>query len=194
MEFYTIGHSIRQIEEFISILDRQGIGILADVRAFPSSSKYPQFNGDNLKTSLSQAAIEYRWLGKELGGYRKESDGLGEQSPNTGWKAGGFRIYADYMLSDRFKSGIQRLIELAEGKKTVFMCAERLYWKCHRRLISDYLSSQGHKIWHILDAHDLCQHRLAPFARLKDGILTYPARQGFFDPFLFWEKEKPDSY
>lgn len=191
MKFYTIGHSTRSIEEFVSLLGQYGIGILVDVRAFPSSSKFPQFNKENLKTSLAYSGIAYYWLGKELGGCRKKSEGLGDKSPNTGWQTGGFRVYADYMHSKPFKEGIQKLIELGREKKTAFMCAERFYWRCHRRLISDYLLSLGHEVWHIVDTDSLRQHALTPFARVKDGILTYPSEPESSTPPLDYPSEEP---
>ena len=101
-------------------------------------------------------------------------------------------MYADYMLSDTFKTGIHRLIELAQDKMTAFMCAERFYWRCHRRLVSDYLLSLGHEAWHIVDAENLRQHTLTPFACIKDGILTYPAKQEPATPLLPYLSEEPD--
>lgn len=188
MRFYSIGHSTRTIEEFLFMLRLHKIETLADVRAFPSSSKHPQFNRGDLEASLAQAGIEYHWLGKELGGYRKKSEGLGGESPNTGWEAGGFRIYADYMLSDAFKKGIRKLAMLGKKRVTAYMCAEKFYWRCHRRLISDYLLNLGHEVWHIMDPDNLRQHTLTPFARIQDGILTYPAKQEH--PLLFPNQDK----
>lgn len=100
MKIYTIGHSNRGIEELLSLLRAYRIKLLVDVRAFPVSRKYPHFSRENIQQDLSQAGIEYLWLGKELGGYRKKSEGLGENSPNKAWETEGFRIYADYMLGD----------------------------------------------------------------------------------------------
>ncbi len=176
------------IEEFLSVLNSHKIQALADVRAYPSSSKHPQFNSGNLEASLAQAGIEYQWLGKKLGGYRKKSEGLGNDSPNIGWETGGFRIYADYMLSDAFKAGIHKLVELREGKETAYMCAEKFFWRCHRRLISDYLLSLGHEVWHIVDPDNLLRHSLTPFARIKDGILIYPVKRGLSP--LFPDQDK----
>ncbi|NIO48203.1 MAG: DUF488 family protein [Candidatus Aminicenantes bacterium] len=174
VEFYTIGHSTRKIEEFISLLRAYRIEVLVDVRAFPVSTRNPQFNKENLKESLFQNDIEYVWLGREFGGYRKKSEGLGESSPNKGWKVEGFRIYVDYMLTDIFKSAADQLINLSENKTVTYMCAEKFYWRCHRRLISDYLLSRGHKVWHIIESDKLRKHELTKFAQVKEGILTYP--------------------
>jgi uncharacterized protein (DUF488 family) len=189
MKLFTIGHSTRSIEEFISLLQSYRIEILADIRAFPSSSKFPHFNRENLEANLFQSDIEYHWLGRELGGYRKKFEGLGERSPNKGWKSKGFRVYADYMLSDEFKNGIGKLLELAERGITVYMCAEKLFWRCHRKLISDYLVSHGHIVWHIIEADHLRIHELSKIAQIKDGILTYPAKKTPYTPTLPFEEE-----
>ncbi len=148
-----------------------------DIRAFPASQRNPQFNQKNLEESLSQSHIQYLWVGRELGGYRKRADGLGEESPNKGWEREGFRIYADYMMSDTFKSAGRRLIELAKEKTVVYMCAEKFYWRCHRLLVSDYLLSQGHEVWHIIDSETIRKHELTDFAQVKDRQLTYPPRK-----------------
>jgi len=189
MTFYTIGHSTRSIEGFITLLKNYGIEILVDIRAFPSSSKFPHFNRDNLETHLLQSDIDYHWFGKELGGYRKTSEGLGEKSPNKGWDAGGYRIYADYMLTDGFKTGIGKLLDLATQGVTVYMCAEKFFWRCHRKLISDYLVSHGHKVWNIMEANHLRIHELTKIAQLKDGVLTYPAQKTPFTPTLPFDNE-----
>ncbi len=185
-EFYTIGHSTRKIEELISLLKAYKIELLVDVRAFPVSTRNPQFNKENLKESLSQNDIEYIWLGREFGGYRKKSEGLEESSPNTGWKVEGFRIYADYMLSDIFKKAADQLLNLAENKRVAYVCAEKFYWRCHRRLISDYLLSKGHKVWHIIESDKLRKHELTKFAQVKEGILTYPPKESSYTPRLPW--------
>ena len=160
--------------------------MLVDVRAFPVSTRNSQFNKGNLEVSLSQSDIEYIWLGRELGGYRKKSEGLGSSSPNKGWKVEGFRIYADYMLTDIFKSEADQLINLSENKRVAYMCAEKFYWRCHRRLISDYLLSRGHKVWHIIESGKLRKHELTHFAQVKDSILTYPPQESSSTPTLPW--------
>jgi uncharacterized protein (DUF488 family) len=189
MKLFTIGHSTRPIEDFISLLHSYRIEILADVRAFPSSSKFPHFNRENLEANLFQSDIEYHWLGKELGGYRKKSEGLGEESPNKGWDSGGYRIYADYMLTDGFKTGIGKLLELAKQGITVYMCAEKFFWRCHRKLISDYLVSRNHKVWHIIEADHLRIHELTKIAQIKDGTLTYPAKKTPYTPALPFDED-----
>ncbi len=184
IKFYTVGHSTRKIEDFVSLLKAHRIEVLADVRAFPVSTRNPHFNQENLEASLIQVSIGYIWSGKELGGYRKRSDGLGEKSPNQGWKTEGFRIYADYMMSDSFKIAMDQLIGLGKNRTVACMCAEKFYWRCHRRLISDYLISLGHEVWHIIESDSLRKHELTKFARLKEGVLCYPA-EDCAEPSLF---------
>jgi len=184
IKFYTVGHSTRKIEDFVSILKTHHIEVLADVRAFPVSTRNPHFNQDILESSLIQECIEYIWSGKELGGYRKRSNGRGEKSPNKGWKTEGFRIYADYMMSDNFKMALDQLTSLAKKRTVACMCAEKFYWRCHRRLISDYLVSLGHEVWHIIESDSIRKHELTKFARVKEGVLTYPA-EGSAEPSLF---------
>lgn len=174
LKFYTIGHSTRSIEEFVSTLKSFNVEVLADIRAFPVSKRNPQFNRETIEVSLDQCAIQYLWLGRELGGYRKKSEGLGEKSPNKGWTREGFRVYADYMMSDSFKSGVSKLIDLAKEKRVAYMCAEKFYWRCHRRLVSDYLLSLGYEVWHIVEQDMLRKHELTSFAQVKNGRLTYP--------------------
>ncbi len=169
---YTVGHSNRSQEEFLELLACFHIQAIADVRAFPTSRKYPHFARERLEATLPGAGISYLWLGEELGGYRRR--GLGEGSPNRGWQAGGFRNYADHMLTPQFRRGIDRLLSLARRGNTAIMCAERFWWRCHRRLISDFLVAQGHRVIHILEAERAVEHRLPPFARVEGGQLTYP--------------------
>ncbi|MBS3819469.1 DUF488 domain-containing protein [bacterium] len=183
MYFYTVGHSTRESEEWISLLRYYEIELVVDVRAFPRSRRNPQFNKERLRYFLSPYGIAYKWMGKKLGGYRKKSEGLGENSPNKGWKTEGFRIYADYMLTSKFQEAVRKLIDLGEEKKLALMCAEKLHWKCHRRLISDYLISQGYEVWHIVDQDQHRKHHMTKFAMIKNGTLTYPPPQSDFKDF-----------
>jgi uncharacterized protein (DUF488 family) len=172
MHFFTIGHSNRGLTELISLLKENGIEVLIDVRSWPQSRKYPHFNGDNLRRSLESEGIRYLWLGKELGGYRKV--GLGDRSPNTAWSSVGFRNYADHTLTEEFRRGISQMIRCAEKWRVAYMCAEKFYWRCHRRIISDYLVARGHQVTHIIDRRETRTHRLTRFARVVNGILVYP--------------------
>lgn len=174
MEFYiyTIGHSTRSFAEFASLLSKYQIEVLTDVRAFPTSARNPQFARDELERRLQKEGIEYVWVGEELGGYRRQ--GLGAQSPNKGWETEGFRNYADYMMTVRFETGVKRILEFAASGRVALMCAERFYWRCHRRLISDYLVAKGHKVTHIVDETKTTEHKLPDFAQIIDGELRYP--------------------
>jgi len=174
MKIYTIGHSTRSLEEFLGALRAYGIGALADIRAFPGSTRYPHFGKASLEQSLEAAGIRYVWMGEGLGGYRKKAEGLGTDSPNKGLRSQSFRAYADYMMSGAFKDAASQLILLAEQGPTAMMCAEKLYWRCHRLLVSDYLTSLGHEVCHIIDDKTLTPHRLSQAARVSDGILSYP--------------------
>jgi uncharacterized protein (DUF488 family) len=165
MKIYTIGHSNLKIEEFIIKLTANDLLLLIDIRAFPSSKKFPQFKKSKLQIELFALDIEYIWKGRELGGFRQRSDGLGESSPNKGWKREGFRIYADYMLSDSFQKTIDDILCSAAHKKTVLMCAEKDYRRCHRQLIADYIITKG---W------DVFPHAMTPFAKCIQEKLIYP--------------------
>ncbi len=121
---------------------------------------------------LSNAGIEYVWMGDGLGGWRKR--GLGTSSPNLGWSSPGFRNYADHTLTEDFRAAVEELMLLALARTTCFMCAERHYFRCHRRILSDYLACRGWRVIHIVDAKTVVEHRLTSFARLRDGVLVYP--------------------
>ncbi len=179
MEVYTLGHSNRPWLEFLSLLRTYGIEAVADIRAFPSSQRYPHFSQENLKAALEKERIGYIWLGRELGGYRKK--GLGKASPNTAWESLGFRNFADHMLTEEFQDGVKKLLELARERKTAVLCAERFWWRCHRRLLSDWLLAQGHRVLHIVDFGEVTEHELPPFARIEAGRVIYP-REDLWSP------------
>ena len=144
---YTIGHSTRSLDKLVHALTGHGIVTLADVRSFPMSRRLPHFNREALEAELPKRGIAYVWL-KELGGRRKK---IRSDSPNLALRNDSFRNYADYMMTDEFAQGIARLLEIAGQGKTAYMCAERLYFQCHRMLISDYLTAHGHTVLHIDD-------------------------------------------
>jgi uncharacterized protein (DUF488 family) len=168
----TIGHSTRSLGEFFELLRENDVQILVDVRTWPHSERYPYFNRDSLEESLRLRGVRYEWLGKELGGFRKK--GLGDQSPNNAWKSQSFRNYADHTMTEEFREGIAKLLELAGEGKTAFMCAERYYRKCHRQIISDYLSAKGNEVIHIVDKGKIEKHNFTRFARVAEGELRYP--------------------
>jgi uncharacterized protein (DUF488 family) len=165
---WTIGHSTRSIGDFIEALKSQKIKTLVDVRSFPGSRRYPQFNKARLDASLADEGITYLHM-PDLGGRRAAR----KDSRNTGLRNEGFRGYADYMETEDFREGIERLLEIASRGRTAIMCAEAVWWRCHRSLISDFLKSRGVEVSHILDAHKTEPHRYTPAARIIDGELSY---------------------
>ncbi len=176
MELNTIGHSTHPPERFLELLTAWDIELLADIRRFPGSRKFPHFNGENLESLLTNAGIEYRWF-EELGGRRKGTS-TGE-SPNGGLRNESFRNYADYMLTETFLRAIEELRQAARVKRTAYMCSESVFWRCHRRLVSDFLLAQGDTIWHIMPNGDRQPHTLTSGAVITDGNVTYP---GVVDP------------
>ena len=170
MTVWTIGHSTRTINEFLRVLDVHRIEALLDVRRFPGSRRLPQFGSVELAAALSDAGVAYVWV-QSLGGRRKPLPG----SPNTGWRNDSFRGYADHIATEEFAAGYTELLAVATGLRTTVMCAELLWWRCHRRLISDVLAAQGHEVRHIRDDGPPEPHRLMSPARLVRGRLTYAA-------------------
>lgn len=165
---YTVGHSTRSIEEFLALLERHDIELVADVRRFPGSRRLPQFASEALAASLATRGIAYRWL-PDLGGRRRPDP----DSPNVGWRHPAFRAYADYVATEPFADGLFELLMLAGGQRTAIMCAEVLWWRCHRRLISDVLVSLGIEVLHIGAGPSAEPHRLSTPARLVRGTLRY---------------------
>ena len=171
MRIWTIGHSTRTIEKFISLLEEHGIKLLADVRLLPGSKRYPQFNKKTLADSLGKVGISYEHF-PELGGRRKPR----EDSPNTAWRNESFRGYADYMETEEFDKGIKRLLDLAaDAGSTAIMCAEAVWWRCHRSLIADYLKARSMEVMHILDSNKAELHPYTSAARIANGKLSYGA-------------------
>lgn len=171
----TIGHSTRSLEELISALQAHGIQTLVDIRAFPMSRRLPHFNRELLEKALPEAGIRYVWM-KELGGRRKK---ILAESPNIALRNDSFRNYADYMLTPEFEQAIDHLIRLAEGAPTAYMCAERVYFHCHRMLVSDWLVAHGNEVLHIDDEKPPKPHKLMAEARMQDGKLVYKGDRMF---------------
>ena len=165
---YTIGHSTRPLDEFIAVLQAHSIETLADIRSFPMSRRLPHFNRESLEKTLPGARIRYVWL-KALGGRRKK---LRDDSPNVALRNDSFRNYADHMLTEDFRSGIAELLKLAESR-TAYMCAERIYFHCHRMLVSDWLVAHGSEVFHIDGTGPVREHKLMAEARLIDGEVIY---------------------
>jgi len=165
----TIGHSTRTSEDLSRALQAHGIKTLVDIRAFPASRRLPHFNREALEQSMPDAGIRYIWM-KGLGGYRKKSR---EDSPNTGLRNASFRNYADYMLTPEFEESIATLLRLAENSPTAYMCAERVWFQCHRMLVSDWLVAHGHTVLHIDAEGPPKPHRLTAEARLIGNQVVY---------------------
>ena len=170
---WTIGHSTRTIEEFIGALQANGIKLVADVRLLPGSKRYPQFNKEELARSLREDGIGYEHF-PELGGRRKAR----KDSRNTAWRNESFRGYSDHMETAEFANGIARLQQMADRDgATAIMCAEAVWWKCHRSLIADYLKVQGIEVIHIIDENKNEAHPFTSAARVADGKLDYSGKQ-----------------
>lgn len=173
---WTIGHSTRSLEEFIALLKDNGIEALADVRHYPGSRKYPHFNVEPLRHALRDTGIDYQPF-TELGGRRK----VQPDSPNTGWRSDAFRGYADYMQTDSFRTGIERLKALATGKRTAIMCAEAVWWRCHRGLVADVFKVHGACVLHIMGPGAPREHPYTSAAHVVDGRLDYSGDQPTLD-------------
>jgi len=171
---FTIGHSTHPIERFLALLAEHRIALVADVRSFPSSRRWPQFNQAELTESLGRAGIEYRWI-KHLGGRRHSTR---TESPHTAWTHPAFRSYADYTETPDFADGLTDLTAAAARLRIAYMCSEGLWWKCHRRIISDFLTIRGWRVDHVMPDGKLRTHELAPFARMVDGQIVYDGVSG----------------
>lgn len=165
---WSIGHSTRTLDEFIALLRSFNIEVIADIRSFPGSRKFPHFNKEALEISLPQNNIQYILL-KNLGGRRKGNPG----SRNTGWRHIAFRSYADYMETGTFRSGILDLEKIALEKRTAYMCSEAVWWKCHRSMVSDYLKLKGWVVIHIMGVGKETGHPYTSPARIINNELNY---------------------
>ena len=168
LQLWTIGHSTRAAEEFGRLLLAHHIKTLVDVRSFPGSRRYPQFNKTTLSEFVRTLGIRYEHEPR-LGGRRQPK----AKSHNTAWKNASFRAYADYMETEEFKEGIRDLITIARQESTAIMCAESLWWRCHRSLIADYLKAEGATVIHILAEQKTEVHPFTSAARIVDGKLSY---------------------
>ncbi|QOX78197.1 DUF488 domain-containing protein [Trichlorobacter lovleyi] len=176
---YTVGHSTRSLADFVALLKRYGIGLLADVRTIPRSRHNPQFNADALQSFLPSQGIGYQHL-KELGGLRHSR----ADSPNTGWRNASFRGFADYMQTPAFEATLLALLELAQQHTVALMCAEAVPWRCHRSLIADALVVRGIDVTDIFDLTHARPHTFNSLARVEGGTLTYPAAEPVQEPLL----------
>ena len=168
---YTIGHSTRSIDDFLSVLKSHQIETLVDIRAFPASRRLPHFNREAMERTLPEHGIRYVWM-QALGGRRKRQLPEGE-SPNVALRNESFRNYADYMLSPEFQRAAAEVKALAAKSPTAIMCAELLFFRCHRMLVSDYFSLRGAEVLHIQDAKAPAPHRVTEEARFIEDQVIY---------------------
>jgi uncharacterized protein (DUF488 family) len=178
-QLWTIGHSTQSLEQFLELLAAHKIEAIADVRRYPGSRRWPHFAREPLAESLALRGMGYEWF-PELGGRREPLP----DSPNTGWRNAGFRGYADYMATEEFAQGLERLVTLAGGLRTAVMCAEAVWWRCHRGLIADALRYSGYDVLHIMGPESAVSHFYTAAARIDRGVLTYAPAQ---TPDLFSE-------
>jgi uncharacterized protein (DUF488 family) len=167
---WTVGHSTRSLEAFLDVLARNRIEAVADVRRYPGSRRWPHFAREPLATALEGRGLVYMWF-PELGGRRTPSS----ESTNTAWRSAAFRGYADYMATEAFADGLDRLVNLASGLRMAVMCAESLWWRCHRGLIADVLRWLGFDVIHILGPGSTALHPYTAAARIVGGRLSYAA-------------------
>jgi uncharacterized protein (DUF488 family) len=167
---WTVGHSTRSIDQLTAVLRAHQIEAVLDVRRFPASRRLPQFHTDALEESLTASNIGYAWIGA-LGGRRR----VAPDSPNDGWRHPAFRGYADHIATEEFAEGLFELLLIAGGLNTAVMCAEVLWWRCHRRLIADVMTTLGWRVMHIYDAAKTEEHHIAAPARIVRGRLSYTA-------------------
>jgi uncharacterized protein (DUF488 family) len=183
MEIWTIGHFSHAIETFADLLVQNQIAILVDIRRFPGSRTFPQFNRETLGPSLQSYGIDYLWI-ESLGG-RRSKVATAIDSPNEGWQNKSFRNYADHMQTEQFQTGFQELVDTTQRGSTAIMCSEAVYWRCHRRLISDYVVAFGGVVHHIFPDGRTKPHVLTDFTQIDSTSsppqLTYPPSPTLFD-------------
>jgi uncharacterized protein (DUF488 family) len=174
MRAFTVGHSTHSLDRLVELLAAHGVERVADVRRTPRSGRHPQFNRESLELTLPERGIDYRHLAA-LGGRRRPRP----DSPNGGWEHEAFRGYADYALTEAFAAGLRELCALAGERPTAVMCAEALWWRCHRRLVADRLTALGWSVCDIAADGGSTEHALPEFAVVQpDGTVTYPPAQG----------------
>jgi uncharacterized protein (DUF488 family) len=167
-QIWTIGHSTRSFDDFLALIGGSRIEVIADVRSFPGSRRYPQYGKEALAATLAEHAIGYLWL-PALGGRRKAAP----DSPNKVWRNASFRGYADYMSSAQFALGLEELLDVSNGARTALMCSEAVWWRCHRSMIADALCARGFEVLHILDPKHTVPHPMTAAARVVGGKVSY---------------------
>jgi len=169
LRIHTVGHSTKAADEFVSLLEVHGVWQVADIRTVPRSRRHPHFSREAMAEWLPARGIAYLHVAA-LGGLRRAR----VDSPNGGWRHPSFRGYADYMQTAAFVEGLEALMAYAARAPTAVMCAEAVWWRCHRQLVADALLVRGVEVWHLLTPARAEPHRLTPFARVVGGLLCYP--------------------
>ena len=172
---WTVGHSTHPLEAFVALVRAHGVSAIADVRKIPRSRRNPQFNIDTLPASLAAAGLAYV-ARPGLGGLRRERT----DSINLGWKNPSFRAYADYMQTEEFARELDALLALGTRERFAIMCAEAVWWRCHRSLIADAVVARGEPVLHILTPEHAEPHTLRDFARVDNGRVSYPGEPELF--------------
>lgn len=173
VRIYTVGHSTRSFDELVELLRAFDISVLVDIRTIPRSRHNPQFEEQALRSALRARRLRYVHL-PELGGLRRAR----KDSPNGAWRNASFRGYADYMQTEGFEVGLEKLRAASAGTRAALMCAEAVPWRCHRSLVADALTARGAKVEHISSPTRASAHRLTPFARVEGKRVTYPSEEG----------------
>ena len=175
LPFYTIGHSTRTIEEFVELLHAGKVKVVADIRSIPGSRANPQFNGETLPETLARFKIGYEHIA-ELGGLRNKSKVI---APGTNgfWEEASFRNYANYALTSPFRDGLAELIKLGRKRRCAMMCAEAVWWRCHRRIVTDHLLAHGERVFHLMNKNTVVPASLTAGADVQDGSVTYPPEE-----------------
>ena len=174
--FFTIGHATRSVEELAALLKANGVACLVDVRTVPRSRTNPQFNKDVMPESMAAHGLAYRHIAS-LGGLRGRVTGL-SPDVNAYWENQSFHNYADYATTPAFRAGLEELLALGDDCRSAIMCAETVWWRCHRRIITDYLLASGRDVFHIIESEVPEPAKITPNAVAKDGVLVYPGDQG----------------
>ena len=173
-QFTTIGHSTRSLHEFLDMLREAGVGLLVDVRSFPRSRTNPAFNIDRLPEDLALAQVDYRHY-PDLGGRRSKQPGV-DESLNAMWRVRSFHNYADYALGDKFAHALDEVVDLGRSRRLALMCSEAVWWRCHRRIIADYLLLSGHSVDHLMALGHIEHAMPTPGAlQAANGKVIYPA-------------------
>jgi uncharacterized protein (DUF488 family) len=173
LPIHTIGHSTRTIPEFVGLLQIGNVELVVDIRSVPRSRTNPQFNLDTLPEALAPWQIGYQHI-RELGGLRGRSKSVPPEV-NAFWTHASFHNFADYALSDPFRQGLAKPLELSETKRCAIMCSEAVWWRCHRRIVADYILIASRRVFHLMGAARVEPAMLTPAARAKGGALVYPA-------------------